>query len=699
MIPAKITPKHLKRTAYVYIRQSTLSQVRDNLESRRRQYELADRARSLGWSQVEVVDEDLGRSGSGRVVRPGFQRLLSAVCLEEVGGVFALEASRLARNNRDWYHLVDLCGLTSTLIIDAGGVYDPHHFNDRLLLGLKGTMSEWELGVMRQRSLVALREKAERGELYTTLPIGLLRTRDDRCELDPDRRIRRSIGLVFEKFEQLGSIRQVLLWFRQEGVELPAVEYGPFGRGVVWKLPVYNSVHNILTNPVYAGAYVYGRTRTETKIVDGQPRRRQGIPVAQDEWAVLIPEHHEGYIGWEQYQANQKRIAENAQMKGLMSRGAPRRGRSLLAGLLRCRRCGRRLHVTYSGANGQVPRYGCRGAAINHGAGSCISFGGLAADRAVEEAVLAVIQPGAIEAAIRAAEHAEADRKQEHDVLALKLEQARYEAGRARRQYDAVEPENRLVAAELEQRWNRAMEMVAKVERERVAFEAGERRKHERIDRAALLQLAEDLPRVWHDPESDMRLKKRIVRTLIEEILVDVDEESARIHMVVRWAGGQHARLSVRKKRKGQHRYTTDRKVVEIARELAAMLPDGQIARVLNRLGLKTGRNNSWTAGRVNSLRHYHGIPVYDPEICKREGLLTLQEAAASLDVSPPVVARLLQRGILPGRQVVPYAPWTIRAADLDEPAVQEYVRRVHAGRNAPQTPDPQQLTIDSAST
>ncbi len=371
-------------------------------------------------------------------------------------------------------------------------------------------------------------------------------------------------------------------------------------------------------------------------------------------------------------------------MKGLMSRGAPRRGRSLLAGLLRCRRCGRRLHVTYSGANGQTPRYGCRGAAINHGAGSCISFGGLAADRAVEAAVLTVIQPGAIEAVIRAAEHAKADRKRDHEVLALKLEQARYEAERARRQYDAAEPENRLVAAELERRWNRALEVVAEVEREWVAFEAGERQKDEKTDRAALLQLAEDLPGVWHHPESDMRLKKRIVRTLIEEILVDVDEESARIHMVVRWAGGQHARLSVRKKRTGQHRYTTDRKVVEIAGELAAILPDGQHARVLNRLGLKTGRNNSWTAGRVTSLRHYHDIPVYDPMTCKREGLLTLQEAAASLDVSPPVVGRLLRRGILPGRQVVPYAPWTIRAADLHEPAVPEYVRRVHAGRSAP---------------
>src|SRR5581483_1702514 len=234
LVSTKITAAHLGRVAYVYVRQSTVTQVHEHLESQRRQYALTDQARACGWRQVEVIDEDLGRSGSGRVARPGFERLVAAVCNEQVGGVFALEASRLARNSRDWHHLVDLCGLTATLLIDGEGVYDPRDFNDRLLLGLKGTMSEWELGVMRQRSLEALRLKAARGELYTTVPIGFLRTRDNRLELDPDQRIQEAIRLVFRQFTATGSVRQTLLWFRSEGVELPAVEYGPFGRSVVW---------------------------------------------------------------------------------------------------------------------------------------------------------------------------------------------------------------------------------------------------------------------------------------------------------------------------------------------------------------------------------------------------------------------------------------------------------------------------------
>ena len=426
------------------------------------------------------------------------------------------------------------------------------------------------------------------------LPIGFLRTRGDRCEMDPDRRIRRSIGLVFEKFEELGSIRQVLLWFRQEGVELPSVEYGPFGRGVA--ADAGSMSHTVAPRGgLSATAAVARRSITERV-----PASRSAASRLTEPWRKPFSPSSRP-MPW--------RLPSGP-------RSTPWR--------------------TGSGTGGR---------------------------------------------------HAQA--------------RAGRLRGRARataiRRRGTGEPSCR--PGELERRRTRALEVVAEVEREWVAFEAGDRQKDERINRAALLQLAEDLPGVWHDPESDMRLKKRIVRTLIEEILVDVDEESARIRMVVRWAGGQHAQLSVRKRRKGQHRYTTDRKGVEIVRELAAMVPDGQIARILNRLGFRTGRNNSWTAGRVNSLRNYHGIPVHDPATCLQKGLLTLQEAAASLDVSPPVVGRLLRRGILPGRQVVPYAPWTIRAADLQKSAVQEYIRCVHAGRNAPRTPDPEQLTIDPTST
>jgi DNA invertase Pin-like site-specific DNA recombinase len=481
---------------------------------------------------VEVVDEDLGRSGSGRVARPGFERLVSAVCLEEVGGVFALEASRLARNNRDWSHLVDLCGLTQTLIIDAEGIYDPRESNDRLLLGLKGTMSEWELSMPRQRSQAAIRQKAERGELFTTVPIGFVRTRDNRCEMDPDRRIQEMIRLVFRKFEEMGSIRQVLLWFRSEGVELPAVEYGPFGRGVIWKLPVYNTIHKVLTNPMYAGAYAFGRTKTRTEVQDGRAVRRRGGRLPQEEWKVLIPHHHEGYVSWDRFQDTQCQIKENAHMKGLMSRGAPRRGPALLAGLLRCRRCGRRLHVTYSGTDGRVPRYACCGAAVNHGTGNCLSFGGLAVDRAVEEAALAILEPGAVEAAVEAQRKVETQMAQRREILDLKLQQARYEAERARRQYDMVDPGNRLVAIELECRWEEALAMVNELEREAASLEMEAQHSRAEVDREALIRLADDLPTVWNHPKADLRLKKRIMCILIEEILAELDEDRAQIDLV-----------------------------------------------------------------------------------------------------------------------------------------------------------------------
>ena len=696
LVPAKITPQHLQRAAYVYVRQSTLTQVHEHLESQRRQYALAEHARTWGWHHVEVIDDDLGRSGSGRVVRPGFERLVAAVCDEHVGAVFALEASRLARNNRDWHHLVDLCGLTATLLIDGEGVYDPRDFNDRLLLGLKGTMSEWELGVLRQRSVEALRLKASRGELFTTVPIGFVRTRDDRVELDPDLRIQAAIRMIFQQLLALGSLRQVLMWCRSEHITLPAVEYGPFGRTVTWKLPVYNTIHKLATNPIYAGAYVFGRTKTETRVSGGRASKRTTRRETAD-WPVFLPDHHPGYITWVEYEALQTQRQENAQMQGRMSRGAPRHGTALLAGLLRCRRCGRRLHVAYSGSQGKVRRYACRGAMVNHGTGNCLSFGGLALERAVEDAVFAVVAPGAIDAAVTAAADARTQQTERQSHAQLALEQLRYEAERARRQYDAVDPANRLVAAELERRWNVALDAVSAQERHVTGLATVAAAPS--VDVAALRALAEDLPRVWHDPRSDARLKKRLVRTLIDELLVDVSPDESRLQVIVRWAGGQHSALDVRKKRKGQHRYCTSEDVVTVVRALVRVLPDHQIAAVLNRLGYTTGRGNTWNATRIVTLRHTQDLPVFDPTSAARDGWCTQEQAAARLEVSHTVIRTLITSGVLPAEQVIATAPWIIRIMDLDTPAVRTYVDQVHHRRRGPPTPDTAQLSLTPPTT
>ncbi|MDI6773687.1 MAG: recombinase family protein, partial [bacterium] len=357
----KITPEHLRRKAIVYIRQSTPDQVRHNRESQRRQYALADKATAMGWQVVEVIDEDLGRSGTTTAGRSGFARLVAAVCLREVGVVFSAEASRLARNNRDWYQLLDLCSLMATLIVDFDGVYDPRLLNDRLLLGLKGTMSEFELGLIRQRAHEALRQMAQRGELITCLPIGYARSADGRCEKDPDQRVQHALQVVFTKFAEYGSVRQVLLWCRQEGVMLPALAIGPHGRQVIWRLPVYNNIHKILTNPIYAGAYVFGRTTTRTEMVGGEVVKTRGHRQEIEAWDVLIRDHHEGYIAWEVYERHQQQIRENARMKGLMARGPARQGPSLLSGLLRCARCGRKLGlVSKRGAGGEAGVMGKR---------------------------------------------------------------------------------------------------------------------------------------------------------------------------------------------------------------------------------------------------------------------------------------------------------------------------------------------------
>jgi DNA invertase Pin-like site-specific DNA recombinase len=689
----KVKPEHLQRRAIIYVRQSTPEQVRSNLESQRRQYGLADRARQMGWTDIQVIDEDLGLSGATAANRQGFQRLVAAVCVNEVGAVFSIEASRLARNNRDWHQLIDFCSMVGTLIIDFDGIYDPRVLNDRLLLGLKGTMSEFELSLIRQRSQEALRGMIQRGELITTLPVGYVRSRDNRCEKTPDVRIQHVVQMVFSKFAETGSIRQTLLWFRKENVAVPQRRNGAEEPIVEWRLPLYGTLHKMLLNPIYAGAYAYGRTCTRTTVEDGQAQKTRGHRQEREEWTVLLRDHHDGYISWEQYEQNQKRIQENVAMKGSMIRGPVRNGKSLAAGLLRCRRCGRKLHVTYSGAKGDVPRYSCRGAMINHGEGKCLSFGGLALDRALEHEVLHALEPAAIEAAIKMANQVGDEDDQKQKALRLELQQATYEAQRARRQFDAVDPENRLVAAELEKRWNAALARVAALEAELAVEPSGSR--VSQAEAASLLKLAEEFPAIWDHPETDMRLKKRLVRTLVEEIVVDVDEQRAVVQCVIHWAGGIHTQLSVRKNRTGQHRYSTEKTAVELVTELAKVASDRDMATVLNRLRLTTGKNQSWTESRVRSLRVRLGVPVFSPDRQKEQGWLNMAQAAQALGISAMSVRRLLGRGILRGSQVVPFSPWVIPCSALADNAVRAAVQAIKSGQPAPLPAQENQLKLD----
>jgi DNA invertase Pin-like site-specific DNA recombinase len=654
----KIRDEHLRRGAIVYVRQSTPTQLTENRESQRRQYALVERARELGFGRVDIVDEDLGRSGSGLVERPGFQRVVAAVCSGEVGAVLSIEASRLARNGRDWHHLIDLCGLVGALVIDADGVYDPRLSNDRLLLGLKGTMSEFELSLLRQRSFEAIRSKASRGELEFCLPIGLCWTRAGKIELDPDRRVQEGIRLVFRKFETLGSARQVLLWFRRRKVTLPSATYGDPDRKPVWRLPSYNAIHTVLTNPLYAGAYAFGRTGDRTRVIDGKARKTRGHEKPREQWSVLIRDHHPGYVSWQAYERNQITLAENAHMKKRMAPKAGRGGRALLTGLLRCRRCGRMLHVTYVGPGGRTQRYNCRGANVNHGEATCISFGGLRPDQAVATALLDVVQPKAMEAALAAAERVAREQSDEQRAISMELEQARYDARLSARRYEGVDPDNRLVAAELEARWNASLVRVRELEA-RLEEVAKESMRTATVDREDLLALSNDLPAVWNSDVADMRLKQRIVRMLIRELIADVDDGRSEIVLVIHWMGGRHTELRIPKNKTGHHGHVTSESATEVVRRMAGRWPDEQIAATLNRLRLRTGTGNNWNDQRVYQLRRRLGL-LNLPAPEGAPTTMTLDQAAAHLGVSARSVRTMIERKQLPATQAVPSAPWEI---------------------------------------
>jgi len=660
----KLTTEHLQRRAIVYVRQSTLIQVVQNRESQLRQYNLVGYARELGFVEVETIDEDLGRSGSGLTERPGFQRLVTEVCEGHIGAVFCLEASRLARNGRDWHHLIELCGLVGAVVIDAEGIYDPRVINDRLVLGLRGTMSEFELSILRQRSVEAIRQKAKRGELRFGLPVGLCWGVAGKIELEPDVRVQNAVHLVFRKFQELGSARQVLLWCQAEQITLPAVGYSQSTPHIYWKLPLYSSILAILQNPMYAGAYAFGRTEARTKVVAGRPRQTSGHQKPREQWTVLIRDHHTGYISWEQFELNQKALAENAHMKSRMGRQRGRGGPSLLVGLLRCRRCQHMLQVNY-GRRGI--RYRCMSENINQGLASCISFGRVRVDQVVSMEILKVIQPMALDAALEAADQVLKRQSDRTRALQLELEQARYEARLAARRYEAIDPENRLVAAELESRWNTALSRIRELE-SRVTKAEQESVSATVVNRDDLLALAEDLPGVWESPSSDPSLKQRIIRILIQEIVADVDERTQEVVLVIHWVGGRHSELRVPKLKTGQHSGCTKTEAVDIVRQMATSYPDEEIALTLNRLRLRTGAGNTWSETRVRSLRSHLKLPAYRGE--QPDGRLNMLQAAERLGVSATVVRRLIAGKILPATQILPGAPWEIDSKAVASPEV-----------------------------
>jgi DNA invertase Pin-like site-specific DNA recombinase/predicted DNA-binding transcriptional regulator AlpA len=662
----KITPSHLQRAAFVYIRQSSASQVEHNRESTLRQYALAQRAMALGWSeqQVSVVDEDLGLSGASAAHRGGFARMTAEVALGHVGIILGLEVSRLARNNSDWYRLLDLCSMTDTLIGDADGVYNTALFNDRLLLGLKGTMSEAELHILRARLDGGIRNKAARGELRRGLPTGLVwGEADGEVRLHPDEAVVGALRTVFSRFSELGSARRVWLWFREENLSFPLQMH--HGEQIRWVAPTYMAIHSVLANPVYAGAYCYGRTRQERYVDEHGMLRKRIRRLPQSQWAVFIRDHHEGYIDWATYEANQARLGANIKPRPHEAGGAVREGTALLQGLAICGHCSRRLRTHYRGAN-QTPGYHCSNKGIENGRGVfCLNVGGLQIDAAITEAFLRAVEPAGLEAAVRAAEQLEADHDAALAQWRLSVERARYEAQRAERRYRAVDPENRLVARGLEAQWEKHLHELEQAQQELSRREQLRPRTLSAQERRSLLTLGRDLQRLWHAPTLSVRDRKQLLRTLIEEVTVTVHREQYQAHLKLRWRGGKLTECDVALPRSRPATIRTDEDTLALVRRLAQHYPDATIAGILNAQGRLSAQGLRFNQNLVGNLRRHWKIPCFEPPAERPEGeLLSIRQAARVLGTAPSTLHRWVNDGFIAGEQPTPGAPWRIRITD-----------------------------------
>jgi DNA invertase Pin-like site-specific DNA recombinase len=654
-MPHKVQAAHLARTAYLYVRQSTLRQVVENTESTQRQYALRQRAVALGWpaERIVVIDSDLGQSGASAADRAGFQRLVTEVSLGRAGIVLGLEVSRLARNSTDWHRLLEICALTATLILDEDGVYDPAHFNDRLLLGLKGTMSEAELHVLRARLQGGIRNKARRGELVLPPPIGLAYSETGTLGLDPDTQVQAALRLVFTTFRRTGSATATVKVFRPQGLLFPRrVHAGPRQGELVWTALGHSQVLRLLHNPRYAGAFVYGRHRTR-KTLDG---RATTVRVPPEEWDTVIRGAHPGYLAWEEYEQNQRCLHESAQAIGANRRQSPPgEGPALLQGLVLCGRCGERMTVRYHCRHGRLwPEYVCQRAGVERGTPPCQRVPGARIDQAIGDLLVAAVSPVALEVALTVQQELQARLDEADRLRGQQVERAQYEADLARRRYMRVDPDNRFVADSLEAEWNSRLRTLSEVQQTRERQREQDRQVLTAEQRAAILALATDFPRLWRDPQTPDRERKRMVRLLLEDVTV-VRDPVITLHL--RFKGGAAQTLTLPLPRNAWQERTTDPAVVQTIDQLLEHHTYPQIAAQLNARGMRSGEGKVFTASIVARIQdRYRLRPRYDR--LRKAGLLTGEEMATLLGISRSLVKVWRQHGLLRGQAYTAKPDW-----------------------------------------
>lgn len=660
----KITSSHLDRKAYIYIRQSTEHQVRENIESQQRQYELVHLAKQYKWAEdsITVIDDDLGRSGSSIYGRTGFAKLVADVALKKAGIIFGLEVSRLARNNKDWYQLLDLCSLTATLIGDADGIYDPSCFNDRLLLGLKGTMSEAELHMIKSRMQQGLYHKAQKGELRFHLPVGYQFDHEGKIIKTLDEQVIHIIDLTFKKFFEIGSVHGVVKYFLANNLQFPRNAVSD--KKIRWVRPYYKAIRDTFRNPLYTGTYVFGRTKVVKELdADGNQKSRIKTKDMQN-WDVIIHDHHPAYICWEQYLKIQKHIERNITPPKNHASKVIREGSALLQGLARCGKCGRSMSISYHSQSKKAYHYyRCNMQYRSFVNSFCQAIGGRRVDKTVSEIFLETLSPASLSIQLKAMQQIDQQQDMALEQLYLQFERAQYESDRVFRQFTAVEPENRLVARTLERKWNDSLERVEKLKAQVMDRKKGRQDRLSKIEEKEVLHLAHNIPAIWNAPTTTNKDRKRLLRTTIQEVQLTKRDREVAVKII--WKGGAVTERIVHLPKTGRNSNTST-EAVELVRQLSKKFTDVQIARILIRRRLKTATGLPFNAHRVACLRWNFKIPCYKKPNDEQVKSFTAQEAARVLRVSSPTIYNWIDAGFIKGEQITAGAPWEIILTDDD---------------------------------